>query len=96
MIGIPQGSVLGPLFFNIYLDDLFMFVKDAQVYKYGGDTRIYACDSNIEGIIVALESDPLKIAERFPNNCMKLNEDKCHLMVFGDKNNDVSLKISEG
>ena len=93
MIGVPQGSVLGPLLFNIYLNDLFMFVKDAQICNYADDTTIYACDGNIEGVIATLESDALKIAEWFPNNCMNLNEDKCHLMVFGDKSNDVSVNI---
>ena len=93
MIGVPQGSVLGPLLFNIYLNDLFTFVRDAQICNYADDTTIYACDSNIEGVIATLESDALKIAEWFPNNCMKLNEDKCHLMVFGDKSNDVSVNI---
>ena len=92
-IGVPQGSVLGPLLFNIYLNDLFMFVNDAQICNYADDTTIYACDSNIESIIETLESDALKIAEWFRNNCMKLNEDKCHLMVFGDKSNDISLTI---
>ena len=92
-IGVSQGSVLGPLLFNIYLNDLFMFVNDAEICKYADDTTIYACDNNIEGIIETSESDALKIAEWFPNNCMKLNEDKCHLMIFGDKSNDISLNI---
>ena len=92
-IGVPQGSVLGPLLFNIYLNGLFMFVKDAQICNYADDTTIYACDNNVESIIETLEGDALKIAEWFPNNCMKLNEDKCHLMVFGDKSNDISLNI---
>ena len=92
-IGVPQGLVLGPLLFNIYLNDLFMFVNDAQICNYADDTTIYACDSNIESIIETLESDALKIAEWFRSNCMKLNEDKCHLMVFGDKSNDISLNI---
>ena len=38
-------------------------------------------------------SDALKIASWFPNNCMQLNEDKCHLMVFGDKRNEICLNI---
>ena len=77
-----------------------MFVNDAEICNYADDTTIYACDNNIEGIIETLESDALKIAEWFPNNCMKLNEDECHLMIFGDKSNDIppnfgSVRIKE-
>ena len=50
-IGVPQGSVLGPLLFNIYLSYLFMFVNDAEICNYADDTTIYAGDNNIEGII---------------------------------------------
>ena len=93
MIGVPQGSVLGPLPLNIYINDLFMFVKDAQICNYADEITIYACDTNIESVIKTPESDALKIAEWCPNNCMRLNGDKCHLMVFGDKSNGVTLNI---
>ena len=90
-IGVPQGSVLGPLLFNIYLNDLFMFVNDAEICNYADDTTIYASDNNIESIIETLESDPLR--EWFANNRMKFDEDKCHLMIFRDKSNEISLNI---
>ena len=83
----------GPLLFNICLNDLFMFVKDAEICNYADDKTIYACDSNIESVVKTLESDALKIASWFPNNCMKLNEDKCHLMIFGDNSKEISLNI---
>ena len=98
-LGVLQGSVLGPLLFNIYLNDLFLFLEETEVCNYADDTTIYTCGSNIENVVAKLENDALAISEWFPNNRMKiiirLNEDKCHLMIFGGKSDEVSVEIGE-
>ena len=94
--GVPQGSVLGPLLFNIYLNDLVILLEETEICNYVDDTTIYACGPDIENVIMHLENGALKITEWFPNNFMKPNEDKCHLMIFGAKgNNEISIKIGE-
>ena len=96
LLGVPQGSALGPLLFNIYLNDLFIFLEETKVCNYADDTTIYACGPKIETVIAHLEHDALKITEWFPNNFMKLNEDKCHLIVFGARGgNETTIKIGD-
>ena len=91
--GAPQGSILGPLLFNIYLNDLFLFVSDSKICKYADDTTIYVCDRDHENIINRLENEILILSEWFQNNYMRLNSEKCHLMIFGEKSNNLSMKI---
>ena len=73
-----------------------MFLEEIKVCNYADDTTIYACGPKIETVIAHLEHDALKITEWFPNNSMKLNEDKCHLIVFGARGgNETTIKIGD-
>ena len=91
--GVPQGFVLGPLLFNIYLNDLLFLSEFTDLCNFADDTTFYACDMDLNSLIKRLEHDSFLVIEWFENNNMKLNQDKCHLLVSGYKNENVSANI---
>ena len=92
---VPQGSVLGPLLFNIYINDLFHITELMNVCSYADDVTLYACDSDIWNLIKRLEHDSSSAFERFQSNYMKLNEDKCHFIISRYKHEIMFASIGE-
>ena len=85
--GVPQGSVLGPLLFKIYLND---FSYLTEVCKFADDTTIFDKDvKDLNSLTIKLEHDSLLATEWFQNNNMKLNQDKSHLLISGYKHENV-------
>ena len=93
--GVPPGSVLGPILFNIYLNDLFFSLKNIDVCNFADDTTPYICDQTLEGVLSRLEQNSELAVSWFNNNYMKINTDKCHLLVSGYKHEHVWAKLGD-
>ena len=77
--GVPQGSILGPLVFNVYLSDYFLFIEESDVANYADDNSAYAGKEDIHSVIKQLEKDSRILLEWVANNVLKANPDKFHL-----------------
>ena len=84
LVGVPQGSILSPLLFNIYMCDLFLCDCETNIINYADDTTLYACEPNMDLVLDKLEKDTSTVFTWFQNNYLKGNIGKSHLLTTSD------------
>ena len=83
--GIPKGSILGPLLFNIFINDIFMVIEQSDICNFADDNTLYSCEERLTEIKENLVSDTKKILNWFRLNSLKANPGKFQFMILGDK-----------
>ena len=89
--GIPQGSILGQLIFNIFLCDLFYFLEGVAVASYADDATPYNANKTNDLVIKEIEHFSEVLFKWFDFNFMKINSGQSHMLFSG--NDNVSANI---
>ena len=95
IFGVPQGSILGPLLFNIYVNDIFYFVSNSEnITNFADDTTPYTIESTIDLLLENLWKDSSILMRWFKDNYLQMNAEKCDLLICNHKK-DVSVILDE-
>ena len=90
---VPQGSILGPILFNIFISDLFLVISDTDFSSYADDNTIYDSGNSIGEVISSLQESAEKLFQWFSHDQMKRNTNKYHLIVSTDE--PIEIRVGE-
>ena len=83
--GVPQGSVLGPLFYIIYANDLVSILKNCKMAMYADDTVLFSADTKFSLSVSKVQNDLNAVSTWCHTNGIMVNTDKTKVMVFSSK-----------
>ena len=81
--GFPKGSILGSLLFNIFINDIFLFLQICNLANYADDSTMYTSDKHVSTIIDSLRHGFTILLEWFYNKFMVFNPEKCSFLLLG-------------
>ena len=84
-LGVPQGSILGPLLFNVYINSLPNAVKETRMILYADDAVLFCDASTRQELQIALEREFTEISNWYTDNRLTINVKKTKFMLAGSK-----------
>ena len=91
--GVPQGSILGPLLFNIFINDLFLLIENCSLYNYADDNTGSFSAPSLSDVVSNLQLDCNHAIDWFTTNGMKANPNKFQFMILSSSLAPVELVL---
>ena len=91
---VPQGSILGPILFNIFLNDLFLCIKKSDLHNFADDHTITVTCNTLTGLLKTLEQESESAVGWFKQNEMIVNADKCQAIILNKKESEAKYKLT--
>ena len=92
--GVPQGSILGSLLFNIFLNDIFYFINNGNLCNYADDNILYSIGKSLNMVKENLKINFIIMQKWFYENHVVLNPGKCHYLVLGTRSNSDTINLN--
>ena len=83
--GVPQGSILGPFLFNVFINDLFLFIENCKLYNYADDNSLMYSSPDLNCIFTNLQIDCKNAIDWLTVNGIKANPSKFQFMVISSE-----------
>ena len=92
--GIPQGSILGPLLFLIYINDLSKAIIFSSVHHFADDTNILYVSSNLKDINKKIDNDLSNLVQWLRANKISLNVSKTEIVIFKSHSKQITKHLN--
>ena len=92
--GVLQGSILGPILFNIFLNDLFLYIKKSDLHNLADDNAITTTCNSLAGLFKTLEQEPESAVSWSKQNEMIVNAEKFQAIILKKKETEAKYKLT--
>ena len=93
--GVPQRSILGPILFNVFINDLYMLLNSNNLFNFADDKTISTFSVTVEGLINILQTETEKSLDWMENNDMIVNPDKFDAIILTkDRRDNTGIEIT--